>query len=732
MGQVKKFLIFIGKPVYWLIVLVIFVITHLLSVLSGIGRTIQKLLSEISRLFLKTAAIFKQRKFVRLIIIIGILAGLGLFGLSLFYNLPSPNQLITRSSPLTTKIYDRNGILLYKIYRDENRTLVPLEKLPDHVINATLAIEDKDFYNHRGLSGRGIIRAVYYNFLNPQKNKIGGSTITQQLVKNTLLSPQKTWRRKLREALLALLVEVHFSKEEILQMYFNEIPYGGTAYGIEAAAQKYFQKSATELTLPESALLAGLPKSPSQYSPFGAYPEKAKGRQKQVIQEMVKAEYLSSDQAEQAVNQKLRLAPRGDKIHAPHFVFYIKDLLAEKYGHAVVEQGGLEVITSLDLSIQKKAEQTLKQELDKLTGLGVDNGAVLVTDPGQGEILAMVGSKNYWDLKSDGNVNVTLRPRQPGSAIKPVNYAVALQIGYTPATILSDTPITYQLPGQRPYTPRNYSGQFYGRLPLRVAFAASLNVPAVKVLSSYGPEKMVEMGQDLGITTWNNPDRFGLALTLGGGEVKMIDLAQVYSVFANSGEKIEINPFLEIKNQHGRTLYVNPCLENNNCPSQKVLDPGTAFLINDILSDDQARTLTFGSQSLLEIPNHQVAVKTGTSNNLRDNWCIGYTPEILVSVWVGNNDNSPMSRVASGMTGASPVWHNLITTLLSDKDRQKWEKPDNVVEEQICQTTATLPCENCPQITNEYFLAGSQPTESCFFEETNSEVNSLLPANKYP
>jgi 1A family penicillin-binding protein len=732
MGQVKKLLIIIGKPVYWLILLSIFLFKQLFSAFLAIGRLSQKILIKISNLFITSLQIIRQKKFILFLPVIGVIIGLGLLGLNLFHDLPSPNHLITRPSPLTTKIYDRNGELLYKIYRNENRTLVPLNELPQHLIEATLAIEDKEFYQHKGLSIKGIIRAIEHNLSNPKQTKIGGSTITQQLVKNALLTPKKTWRRKIREALLAILVETRFSKNEILQMYFNEVPYGGTAYGIEEAAQKYFQKSATGLTLPESALLAGLTRAPTKYSPFGAYPEKAKQRQKQVIQEMLKAGYLSPQQAEQAINQKLRFAHQGNGIKAPHFVFYVKNLLAEKYGQAVVEQGGLEVTTSLDWQLQQKAKQTVDQELNKLQRLRVGNGAVLIINPQNGEILAMVGSKDYWNFANDGNVNVTLRPRQPGSAIKPINYAVALQMGYTPATILSDTPITYRLPGRKPYSPKNYDNQFHGRLPLRTALASSLNVPAVKVLSSYGVNKMANMGQELGITTWDDPSRFGLSLTLGAVEVKMIDLAQAYATFANYGKKVDINPILKIKDQKGGVLYTNPCLKNGTCPHEEVLGSGIAFLINDILADNQARSLAFGRNSLLKIPNHQVAVKTGTSNNIRDNWCYGYTENILVGAWVGNNDNSPMSQVASGVTGATPIWHNLITDFLKDKPKHTWTKPDDIIEEKICRTTGTLPCKNCPYVDKEYFLTGSQPDKHCYFQTANKDPSSLLPANKSP
>jgi len=659
-----------------------------------------------------------EKKLALILVIIGLaLIVLGL-AIEVFSELPSPNHLIQRTPSLTTKIYDRNDILLYKIYRNQNRTLVPLEKIPQHFIEATLAIEDKEFYSHNGLSWRGILRALKHNLLHPNDPPIGGSTITQQLVKNTLLSPERTWRRKLREAILALLVELKFSKDEILQMYFNEVPYGGTAYGAEEAAQKYFGKHVWQINPAEAALLAGLTRAPTKYSPFGAYPELAKRRQAQVVQEMVKAGYISPPEAAKIIATPLRFAPQRESIKAPHFVFYLKDLLVERYGRQLIEEGGLEVTTSLDWRVQQLAERVVREELDKITHLNIKNGATLIINPKTGEILAMVGSKNYFDFDNDGNVNVVLRPRQPGSAIKPVNYAVALGLGYTAATIIPDTSITYRIPGQPPYSPRNYDGQFHGNVSLRVALGSSLNVPAVKVLSSYGIKRMIKMGQKLGITTWNDPSRFGLSLTLGGGEVKMIDLAQVYSVLANLGKKVPINPIIKIKDAKGKTIYQNPCATDSSCPAFSVLNPGIAFILTDILADNSARSLAFGPNSLLKIPGYKVAVKTGTTNNLRDNWCIGYTPSLLTAVWVGNNDNSPMSYVASGITGATPIWHRIMKALLKERPKEDWPQPKNVVKINICRTTGTLPCLHCPQISQEYFLKGTEPKHRCSLKPT--------------
>jgi membrane peptidoglycan carboxypeptidase len=664
--------------------------------------------------------------------------------LAVTHDLPSPEELTKRDVEVSTKIYDRNGVLLYKIYKDQNRTPVNLEDLPAQVKLATLAIEDAEFYTHPGFSIKGIIRATIENI--KEGELAGGSTITQQLVKNALLTPEKTITRKLKEIVLAVQVELTYTKDEILEMYLNEVAYGGTAYGIQEAAQVYFGKDAKNLSLSEAAFLAGLPKSPTKYSPFGSNPKLAKDRQKEVLNLMAVNGYITKQQAEDASKEKLKFSTNITDIKAPHFVMYTKELLVKRYGEEVVEKGGLEVITTLDYNIQILAEKAVKEEVEKLANLNVGNGAAVVLDPQTGEILAMVGSKDYFDNSNDGNVNVTVSLRQPGSSIKVINYAYALSHNYTPASILKDTPASFAIAGQPLYKPKNYDGRFRGNLSLRSAFAESRNVPAVKVLASYGVANMIKLGKRMGITTWENPNQYGLSLTLGGGEVKLIDLAQVYATVANYGERPDINPILKVTNYKNTILEETGCTKErqknslitkigeissntvyasnesaliktrkrtSNCVQQQVLDPRVAYLLIDILKDNSARAPAFGSNSLLVIPNHpEVAVKTGTSNNLRDNLTVGFNQDYLVAVWVGNNDNSPMSRVASGVTGATPIFNKILSGLITNNDPKDWHVPDGIVKTNICSITGTLPCENCPT-KQELFLEEKVPKFAC-------------------
>lgn len=629
-----------------------------------------------------------------------------------FEDLPEPQELTSTQPPVTTKILSRDGEVLYRFYEDENRTIVPLEKVSPYLINATIAIEDQDFYAHHGFSVRGIIRAAIANYKGQTVQ--GGSTLTQQLVKNRLLTSEKTFERKLREVLLAVLAETNYTKEEILEMYLNQVAYGGSTYGVEEAAFRYFNKSASELTLAESALLAGLPAAPSVYSPFGSNPELAKARQMEVLRRMVEDGYISQSQADAARQETLKFANNVIDIQAPHFVMYVKKILADKYGEEMLFRGGLEITTTLDLDLHHQTQQIVTNEIDRLRNLRISNGAALVTNPVTGEVLAMVGSRDYFDFENDGQVNVTLRQRQPGSSIKPVTYAAALEQGATVATIIQDQPITYSIAGSPPYSPQNYDGKFHGNVTLKEALASSYNVPAVKTLNQIGINKMIDQAQKMGITSWNDRSRFGLSLTLGGGEVRMIDMAKVYGTFANAGYTTEINPILEIKNFKGEVLYHNNCaLDGIGCSRQKTLDPKTAYLMNDILSDNEARSPAFGPQSTLYIPGQQVAVKTGTTNNLRDNWTIGYTSDRVVAVWVGNNDNAPMSYVASGITGASPIWNQIMRSMLDEKQPHQFAIPKGIVTVATCTTTGTLPCGGCPKISEEPYIIGTQPTKEC-------------------
>ena len=620
-----------------------------------------------------------------------------------FYNVilkDLPNtELIYNPPILSTVITDRNDKVLYKFYENENRTWIVLEKIPQSLIEATIAIEDKNFYKHGGLSIKGLLTAIKYNFKkNGEDGLRGGSTITQQLVKNVFLSSEKTFKRKIKEAVLTLKLEKKISKDEILERYLNQVSYGGEAYGVQEAAQKYFGKNIEEINVIEAAYLAGLPAAPSSYSPYGNDPSLGLKRAKHVIEEMVRNGYLTETEAEKWLNEKITIKNNLKVIQAPHFVFYIKSILETEYGYTNLEKQGLTIKTSLDLDTQNIAQTVVTQEIDKVKKLNINNGASLVIDVKTGDILAMVGSKNYLAKDIDGKYNVTTAQRQPGSAIKPINYLLALKNGFSLSSTIDDSPVVYKIRGQKPYSPQNYNGKYMGRVTLRTALASSLNVPSVKLLEKNGINEMIELAKDMGITTWEEKSRFGLSLALGSGEIKMTEISQAYSIFAALGEKIEINPILEIKNYLGGGIY------EKKIKSKKIIEPEYAYMINDVLSDNQARSPIFGSNSKLIIKDKTVAVKTGTTNSLKDNWCIGWTPEVLVAVWVGNNDGEPMSWVASGVSGATPIWNRIMTNMLENKQNSTWEIPNNLVKTNICNRQewtigGSEIFVNCPVIT---------------------------------
>ena len=622
----------------------------------------------------------------------------------IFKDLPSPRLLSQNPPSLTTKIYDRHGELLYQIYKDENRSLIKLSELPQNLVDATLAAEDKNFYRHWGFDPIGMVRAFTHNLKNCQAGTAhctleGGSTITQQLVKNVLLNREKSLTRKLKELVLAIETEYLYSKDEILEMYFNQVPYGGTAYGIEEASQAYFGKHAHDLNLSQSALLAGLPAAPTTLSPYGTAPYLSITRQHQVLDRMLENKSITQEENQAAKNTPITLNPQGISIKAPHFVMYVKDLLVKKFGEDAVSRGGLSVTTSLDLSTQDLLQKEISIELTRLKKLHVGNAAGIVVSPGNGEILAMVGSKNFFDATEDGQVNIVIQPRQPGSSIKPITYILALLHGFTPSSMIEDSPICFRLAGQPDYCPSNYDGRFHGNVTLRTALASSYNVPAIKLLNSLGVMNMVKLARVMGITTWEDPSRFGLSLTLGGGEVTMLDMAQVYSILANNGYKVPLTPVLKVTDSSGQTIY------ETAVESKQVIPEAIAFQINSMLSDNGARAPAFGANSVLNIKGVEVAVKTGTTNNMRDNWTFGYTPNILVATWVGNNDNTPMSAIASGITGASPIWSRTIAELLSRSgEKVAFTKPTEMVK-------VAISCTKPPKY--EYFIKGTEPKLNC-------------------
>ncbi len=645
---------------------------------------------------------------------------LGLLGLIFFTfflfvwfskDLPRPDR-VSRTEGLSTVISDRNGEVLYDIYGEQNRVPVPISEMPAYLRQATIAIEDKDFYKHQGFSLTGMGRAVFNIFV--FRNLQGGSTLTQQLVKNVLLTSERTIPRKIKEFILAIQIERKYSKDQILQMYLNEAPYGGTAVGVETASQTYFGKHTKDLTLTEAVILAGLPQSPNKYSPiFGSNPKAYVDRSEQVLRRMREDGYISKDQEDKVKSElpKAEFSKENVNFRAAHFVMYIKEQLIAQFGEKMVEQGGLKVTTTLDWKIQQEAEKIVKEEVDKLKGLQVSNGAAAVLDPKTGEILAMVGSKDYSATDTGGlkfNV-VTQGLRQPGSAIKPIIYATAFKKGYTPTTLIMDVE-THFPGGDKPdYIPKNYDGKFRGPIQVRYALANSINIVAVKMLAMVGVKDALVTAYDMGLNTLKPTDdnlkRLGLSMTLGGGEVTLLDLTSAFGVFATGGVRHEPLSILKVQDTHGKTLF-----EAKPGSGQRVLSPQVSFLISNILSDNEARKEVFGPSSWLVVSGKTVSVKTGTTDDKRDNWTVGYTPSFAVGVWVGNNDNSAMNpTLASGVTGAAPIWNRLMRLVLKNKADEPLSIPSGIVNSQIDGYGGGLPKDGQPQ-RSEYFISGTEPT----------------------
>ncbi len=639
-------------------------------------------------------------------VIVGMVATLGLFA---YYakDLPSPDK-VQRREGFATKIYDRNGKLLYDVFSGKRRNPVDINQVPLVVKQATISIEDKNFYKHGGFDVGGILRGAFRSIFLGRLQ--GGSTLTQQLVKNALLTQQRTITRKLKEFILTVQVERKYTKDQILQMYLNETPYGGTAWGIASATDMYFGKTVDQLSLPEAAILAGLPQSPSRYAPDAGtlYVDRAK----EVLRRMREDGYLTRNQELEASNQlaKVQFSTQSGLLKAPHFVFYVKNQLIARYGEKQVEEGGLRVTTTLDLDLQEAAQKAVTEEVEKVKNLKITNGAAVAMDPKTGQILAMVGSKGWSDPNYDGKYNVTLASRQPGSAIKPVVYLTGLRKGYTASTLLMDTKTSFPGGDKPEYVPENYDGKFRGPILVREALGNSINVPAVKMVSMVGIKDMLNVAYDMGLLTLKPTAetlaRVGLSVALGGGEVKPLELVSAYSVFANGGKRVEPVAILKVADEQGRVLEEwNPSTGSG----RRVLSPEEAFIISSILSDPKARDITFGPRSLINIPGKTIAVKTGTTNDKRDNWTIGWTPTITVGVWVGNNDNSPMKEVASGVTGAAPIWRRIILETLKNKGDEPLVVPGGVVALDVDKISGYRAHDGF-EAKQEYFIKGTEPT----------------------
>lgn len=615
-------------------------------------------------------------------------------------------------------LLDRYGNPFFTFYQAKHKDPVSLPEISINAQKAVIAIEDKDFYRHPGFSIKAIIRSFYLDVLS-QNFAYGGSTITQQLVKNSLLSSNKDLLRKYQEIALAYELERRYSKNQILGMYLNSVYFGDGAFGIEEASETYFGKKASDLNLAEASMLAGLLPAPSKYSPLTGSLKEAKIRQEEVLKDMYEQGYISKVEMEQAKNQKLVFYNGSDiNTQAPHFALYVKDELIKKYGEEQIARSGYRVKTSLDLSKQVVAEEEVKNQVEKLAPNGATNGAAVVIDPKTGEILAMVGSYDWYDNKF-GKQNMAISPRQPGSSFKPIYYVAAFEEGLiTPATILQDVPTVFPIN----YKPKDYDGRYRGPVTVRRVLSNSLNIPSVEVLQKLGIPLALEMATRLGITTLNDPSRFGLSLALGAGEVKLVEMTDAYATFANQGIYNQPTSILDIEDKNGNVIY------KYKQENESIIAPQYTFLISSILSDNNSRAEEFGNTLTISRP---AAVKTGTSEDYRDAWTIGYTPSLAVGVWVGNNDNHPMDNIA-GSLGAAPIWRNLMEDFLKGTSIEKFTPPSGIVYTRTCNNYGMSSKQATSSANFEYFAEGTQPTQSCITPTLSPKLTAAISVSQTP
>jgi len=607
-----------------------------------------------------------------------IVAGVLLWVSSL--EIPDLSSFEERRVLQSTKIYDRTGeVVLYDLNQDVRRTIIPFENMSRHIKNATVAIEDDQFYNHIGIDIRAIMRAAITNFSEGDLlGGQGGSTITQQVIKNSVLDRDKKLSRKAKEAILAIKIERVLAKEDILAIYLNESPYGGTIYGVEEASRAFFNKSASELSLPEAAYLAAIPQAPTYFSPYGNNTEALDNRQQLVLDRMRLNGFITIDEYEEAIATEVIFEPQAvTGIKAPHFVMYIIEQLAEKYGEEAMAEQGMRIITTLDWELQKEAERIVAQKAASNTvRYDATNAGLVATDPKTGDVLVMVGSRDYFSEDIDGNFNVTLADRQPGSSIKPFVYAAAFEKGYLPATVLFDVKTQFSgacepwdTSSESPcYSPNNYNFEFVGPVSMRNALAQSLNIPAVKALYLTGISDTLKFTNAVGLKTLDDPDRYGLTLVLGGGEVRLLDMTHAYGVFANGGIKAEPRSILRVEDTQKNIL------EETEVKNSRVINENVAYMISDVLSDNVARAPLWGTWSIVNFGDRDVALKSGSTNNLRDAWIMGYAPNISVGAWVGNNDNAPMGGGLSGLI-TTPMWREFMDIALAKLPAEDFPQP---------------------------------------------------------
>ncbi len=629
---------------------------------------------------------------------------IALFGFALLFayfskDLPTPGKIKHRYVSQSSQIYARDGkTQLYTISGDFKRTVITKDQMPKTIRQATVAIEDKDFYRHFGIDFKAITRAVLANLTN-KKYSQGGSTITQQFVKNALLTNEKTLTRKIKELILSMEIEIMYNKEDILTMYLNEIPYGSNAYGVDAASQLYYNKHAKDLTLDEAATIASIVQAPTY---FYNHQDILKDRRNITLKYMQQQKFITNAEKTAAQAIPIKFIPRRENIKSPHFVMYVKEVLTEKYGERLVDSGGLKVITTLDPDKQNLAEKAVTDNIPNLKKYNASNAALVAIDPKTGQILAMVGSIDYWNLENNGNFNVATAKRQPGSSIKPLVYATGFQGKYNPGSIIFDLQTDF---GK--YVPKNYDGSYHGPVTIRKALGNSYNIPAVKMLGIVGIDKMIETATEMGITTFNDPSRYGLSLALGAGEVRPLDIATAYSVFANNGALEKTTPILKVTDANGRVLEEFKPKKNE----KQVLDPQVAYEINSILSDLDAKKPTFSfTMKNLSLSDRPVAAKTGTTNDYKDAWTVGYTPQLVTAVWAGNNNNKPMTP-SGGSIGAAPIWHQFMQSASAGMPVENFWRPPEIQELTVEKFSNQLPNEFSKDFIKDIFAKWQVPTE---------------------
>ncbi|MCP4357770.1 MAG: penicillin-binding protein [Chloroflexi bacterium] len=653
------------------------------------------------------------------------LLGIGVVGLYwLLADLPDVEALTGQVTPPSVRITDRYGRPLYDMIDSEygRNTVLPLDQIPLALQQATIATEDKTFYQNPGVDGLGILRALVSNVRDGEIVS-GGSTITQQAVRNLLMGyeerSQVSLRRKAREAALAWLVTRQYSKDEILALYLNQMYYGGMAYGVDAAAQTYFGKSATELTLAESALIAGLPQAPALYNPL-LEPEAAKARQTAVLGLMVEQNFITQAEADLAGREQMRYAANPYPVAAPHFVMMVQAELDKLFPQETLYTGGgLTVRTTLDLNWQEHAEGIVQEQIERLNqplnggpGHFAHNASLVAIHPQTGEVMALVGNLDFFDEAHDGAINMALVPRQPGSALKPIVYAAGMDPKrgrpFTPAAVFYDVRTVFMTHENDPYVPVNFSRNEHGPVLLRQALGSSLNIPAVVALDTAGVAETMALAAEMGIGTLGEPDEYDLSFALGGGPVRLYDLTTAFAAFANGGSRIEPTILLDVTDVAGNVLY-----QSSEPQPVRALDERVAWLVSDMLSDDDARIMSFGENSILNL-GRTAAVKTGTTNDFHDNWTVGYTPDLVVGVWVGNADNKPMQAI-TGVSGAGPIWHMFMRTVLAGEPDKPFPQPEGLAQVEVCDLSGLLPSEACPFRRREWFIQGTQPTEQDTF-----------------